>query len=977
MKSNFRLAALLFQIVALPASAAVHYVNVSSPTPVPPYADWSTAANTIQEAINTATNGDVILVTNGVYAEGGMIVNGSLSNRVAATFPLTLRSVNGPLVTSILGYRNLTNNTGDDAVRCAYLTNGSAITGFTFTNGATRNAGDPDTEQSGGGLWCGTNDVTVSNCVFAVNAATFGGGVVRGKLFNCMLTGNTSGNGGGADASTLTSCTVSNNNAGVGAGGYGCTFEDCLIVSNSTGGVGGGAFGSTLNGSVLMDNYAYQAGGGADQSTVNNCKFIGNWSNDGGGADFCNVNNSSFTGNTGGYGAGSLGCTLNNCTLTGNFGVGVLDSDARNCISYYNFDSNWLLDGEIPGSFNYCCTTPLPDSGTGNFTSEPQLATTSHISANSPCRGAGSIAYTNGVDIDGEAWLNPPSVGCDEYYPGTATGPLTVAFTTDFTNASAGYTVRLTGDIEGLADASRWEFGDGTILSNRPYATHAWSSAGDYAVVLRAYNASFPAGVTATQIVHISSGIYYVVTNNPSSTAPYDSWAKAATNIQDAVDAAFVGGTVLVSNGVYRAGGHVVYLSQTNRVAIDKTLTVRSVNGPAATIIEGALDSFTTMGTNAIRGVYMTNSTTLSGFTVTNGATWLIQCECYDDGVYRGGGIWCESATATITNCIVTGCYASDLGGGISGGTSWNCLIASNHADLAISGYGGGAESATLNNCELSGNSSFAIGGGAVYSALNNCLLHGNSTAGNGGGAGSSTLNNCTLVENSAQANGGGNAYSMLSNCISYYNSCASGPNTYADTMDHCCTTPDQGGYGDITNEPAFSSLALGNFRLSANSPCINSGNNVNAPGGPDLDGNPRVKGGTVDIGAYEFQTPTSVISYAWLQRYGFPTGGSADYADPDGDHMNNWQEWRAGTDPTNAASFLQLLNPSQGSTGVSITWQSGAGVIYFLERSTNLTIAPFPIIQSNIIGSAVTTTYTDTTADTNAGPYYYRVGVQ
>jgi len=482
--------------------------------------------------------------------------------------------------------------------------------------------------------------------------------------------------------------------------------------------------------------------------------------------------------------------------------------------------------------------------------------------------------------------------------------------------------------------------------------------------------------------VKVSATVLYVDLNCTNPTPPFTNWVTAATNIQDAVDAAGLSDLVLVTNGVYQMGGaKVLYEYFTNRVAVTKPITLQSVNGPMVTTIVGSRGN-PSLGIPYVRCVFLTNGATLIGFTLTNGTV--------PGGSYVGGGVSALGrppiTPSAVIGCVLVSNTAGFEGGGACGVFLDGCFLTGNSA-----GTGGGAAACGLNNCTISSNSvsgtggapsDVGSGGGAYRCNMTNCLVTGNSASQSGGGVCGGLLNNCTLSSNTAYAGGGvsppvsGTTY--LTNCIVFYNSATSGPNYLPGAVfSHCCTTPPPQGAGNITNEPSFLDLAKGDFHLQTNSPCINDGLNSAVLSPTDLDSNPRIVSGTVDIGAYEYQGIGSVISYAWLQRYGLPSDGSADYADPDHDGMNNWQEWICGTDPTNALSFLRMLSPSKSLSGIRVPWQSVNGITYFFQRSTNLGAVPaFVSLQSNLVGQAGTTTYTDTTA-IGPGPFYYRVGVQ
>ena len=486
--SCLRLTVAFWLLLAFRVSAAVLYVDLNSTNPVPPYADWSTAATNMQNAINAANSGDVVLVTNGIYQYGGVVNSGS--NRVYVLKPITVQSVNGPAVTIIQGYQVPGTTNGNNAVRCVYLTSAATLSGFTLTNGAT-----PLSSGFGGGVYCASTSCVVTNCVIAGNSAgSGGGGAYSGTLVNCSLIGNSAtGSGGGALGGTLNNCLLAGNSAASGGAVAAYLYFTPTILNNCT----------------IYGNSASQSGGGLISAGAAAPSYL----------------------------------FASNCIVMGN--------TAPTGSNYY-----FLSVSEM--TFNYCCTAPLPTIGTDNISGDPQFVNPTggdfHLQTNSPCINAGSSNAVGSVDLDGNPRIVGGFVDMGAYeYQLPAPVPVSPSIQATYTGVSTGIVVGFTGQIAGHATVSRWDFGDGTVISNQlPGVSHSWTAPGDYVAALWAYNNSYPNGVSATVIIHVlENPMYYVSQNSTNPVAPYFSWNTAATNIQDAVDAAYVDGTVLVTNGVY------------------------------------------------------------------------------------------------------------------------------------------------------------------------------------------------------------------------------------------------------------------------------------------------------------------------------------------------------------------------------------------------------------------------------------------
>ncbi|MCK4871316.1 MAG: hypothetical protein KAS72_01205 [Phycisphaerales bacterium] len=217
---------------------------------------------TIQEAIDAVIEGDEVVVAPGTYYETIEL----------PAVPCTIRSSDGPSVTII------------DAQQAGRVVNGHSETGgritlcgFTITNGLA---------DIGGGLRSEGRPLTIEECIFEHNNATYQGG---GAYIRTVM-GDT----------YLTRCRFDSNWAEMGGGGlrtlssasFSVVLRECTFTENVTLSSGGAI--QTLIPTVLidcefLDNGTFYFGGAVDfdsssthSLTVSNCKFVGNFASYGG-----------------------------------------------------------------------------------------------------------------------------------------------------------------------------------------------------------------------------------------------------------------------------------------------------------------------------------------------------------------------------------------------------------------------------------------------------------------------------------------------------------------------------------------------------------------------------------------------------------------------------------------------------------------------------------------------------------------------
>jgi len=787
----------------------------------------------IQEAIDEADNGNVIKVLPSLYKEAiefkgkSIILTGDDPNNgsMVETTVISAPNPNSTVVTfenaedanSIL--RGLTIMGGEHGVDC----DGASPT---IANCIIRNN---SSSENGGGMTIMSGSPKVKNCTFSENSGAYGGAVYccgeAVDMNDCRFIDNTATYGGAIYNEyyvTLTNCEFSRNSATTGGAivnWYNVILNNCTFGDNSATNVGAvynlwDATSTTFTNCVFSGNHASGTGAVFNDfagPAFVNCTFAGNYAsgpNSVGGAVVnrcCNpsIVNCIFWGNN-----ASAGKNISNY---GGSNPNISYSDIEGCKDSNGiWDSNLGTDGggNINGSpcFIDANNPAGADSVLGTFDDGLRLK------GNSLCIDAGDGNSASLRDIVGNARRDIP------YFDNTGTG------TPNYVDIGA-YEFQLwyvDCDTNGDNDGTSWQNAFEDLQDALAYA-----GGGD--------------------MVWVAKGTYKPTSGNDRSTS------------------------FKIEKNVNLFGGF-----DGNEISVEQRNFLQN-----ETILSGDIGTIDDHNDNSYHVVENAANAVLDGFTIANGYANGTDSDAFGGGIYN-----CGDFNMKVINCTLKNNSATCGGGACSyeamGNMFRNCKFAENTAT-----YGGAISNfysvgATISNSTFSSNS--AEYGGAVYyemveeTSFVNCLFSNNYASSDGGGmfklGSNPVITNCTFNGNCAFGAGGAmlNYFGDASivNCILWGNNASAGKNisnyggsnptiSYSDT-EGCKDSngvwdPNLGtdGGGNINSEPLFIDPDNGDLHLRPNSPCINAGDpNGDYSGQTDIDGQPRVMGDRVDIGADE-----------------------------------------------------------------------------------------------------------------------------
>lgn len=320
---------------------------------------WTDAFTSLQEAINSASSGDIIFVAEGTYFRP----IGGTEPVISMKYGVNIYGGFEGSEENLLQRGNPSNHpTILDGENASYhIVIGASyahLDGFVITHGF---ANGPDgllgLDKWGAGLFNDQiTDLVVTNCSFIDNWAKFDGcGIANYKANNisvtyCIFDHNVIANsmGGGIinyvnNNISIDNCIFINNHSGAEGGGVhnekanNITITNCIFIGNDSG-YGGGI--SMQYSSVLIDyckiaNNSAGRGGGVyvyrSSPLINHCIFVANSAGGtSGGGGICNqysnpsILNNIFVGNSSGsggaiYNINGSGPIITNCTFYGNY----------------------------------------------------------------------------------------------------------------------------------------------------------------------------------------------------------------------------------------------------------------------------------------------------------------------------------------------------------------------------------------------------------------------------------------------------------------------------------------------------------------------------------------------------------------------------------------------------------------------------------------------------------------------------------